>query len=145
MLIIRLLILTVALIVIPGTYALSLDEPAVITRNPFTPQLPKKVKIVEEKPKPGSDNSDKNLSDKPKPDNQKIQTQTPVTADLKAPELPQPKFTITGILWNSDRPQAIINGQVVDIGDIVQEFKIESIDPTGIEVSFKGVKMTVKP
>lgn len=138
------IILTVTFFLIPAKLVFSAEEsvPAA-TRNPFTPQLPKKIKIVEDKQKTVPENITKNPLDKAKTNDQKIQI--PVAGEPKVPELPQPKFIVTGIIWNSDRPQAIINGQVVDIGDVVQEFKIESIDPLGIEVSIRGVKMTVKP
>jgi len=58
-----------------------------------------------------------------------------------------PKFNISGIVWNCDRPQAIINGTVVDVGDTLDSLKIKvtGISKDGVEVMFKGVKMTVAP
>jgi hypothetical protein len=54
-----------------------------------------------------------------------------------------PPFTITGVIWNSDRPQAIINGQVVDVGDTVSNTKIVAIKKDGIDVLVEGVTMTI--
>lgn len=129
------------MILAPSVFAQKPETTAAQIRNPFIPQLPKKAEIVAENPVPVPDNTSKIPIPKPvetKPGNT-------IAVEPKAPPLPQPNFTVTGIIWNTDRPQAIINGQVVDIGDMVQEFKIESINQTAIEVSIQGVKMTVKP
>lgn len=125
------------------SYAQTQNTPVSEIRNPFIPQLPIKPQIVENKQKTIPDNPIHIISNKLKSSDSKINI--PDALEPKLPPLPQPNFTITGIIWNTDRPQAIINGQVVDIGDVIQDFKIESISPTAIEVSIKGVKMTVKP
>jgi len=62
----------------------------------------------------------------------------------KAPAAP-PSLNITGLIWNSDRPQAIINEQVVDIGDTVQNVEIVAIHKMGVDISFNGQVITVKP
>ena len=65
---------------------------------------------------------------------------------MKAPEM-----TITGLVWNSERPQAIINGKVLSVGDTwtdsqtKEEIKINRIEKTGIDVSYKGKTWTIKP
>ncbi|MCA9404793.1 MAG: hypothetical protein KC897_13475, partial [Candidatus Omnitrophica bacterium] len=61
------------------------------------------------------------------------------------PPIPKPNFRITGLIWNSPRPQVIINGEVLDIGDEVQGFRIEDINKTGVDVSIRGVTQTVEP
>ena len=61
-----------------------------------------------------------------------------------APAKP-PAVVITGLIWNSDRPQAIINGQVVDIGDNIGEMEIVSINKTGIDLLYQGEKITLTP
>ena len=73
----------------------------------------------------------------------------PVTEDVSQPKLKPvvtaPNLNISGLVWNSNRPQAIINGQVVSIGDTVNDVKIMNIKKTGVEVSYQGVTMTIKP
>ncbi|HPN87966.1 MAG TPA: hypothetical protein PLH56_01355 [Candidatus Omnitrophota bacterium] len=61
-----------------------------------------------------------------------------------------PQVTITGIVWNTEKPQAIINGVVLNIGDTIfdsqnEEIKINKIYKTGIDVSYKGKTWTIKP
>ena len=56
-----------------------------------------------------------------------------------------PNVSISGIIWNSDRPQAIINGQIVDVGDTVMEIEITDIQKTGIDGLFDGRAVTLKP
>lgn len=56
-----------------------------------------------------------------------------------------PKFQVSGIVWNTDRPQAIVNNKVIAIGDQLENATIVSIDKSGIEISFQGVLFIVKP
>jgi hypothetical protein len=65
--------------------------------------------------------------------------------ELPVPERPVPDVIINGIIWNSDRPQAIINGRIVDIGDTIFEIQITGIQKTGIEGLFDGRVVTLKP
>lgn len=53
------------------------------------------------------------------------------------PKIP-PTFVVSGIIWNSKKPQAIIDDQIVEIGQIIQEAKITHISPSGIKYSFDG-------
>ncbi len=118
-------------------------------RNPFLPQLPEKPKVVETppdtRPTPGQ-NPVKGQEDDDPP--RQTPRQTPnqsVDSGTREVPIPKPNFRITGILWNSPRPQAIINGQVLDVGDEIEGFRIESIRPSGIDVSIRGVTLTVEP
>ncbi|MBP9854256.1 MAG: hypothetical protein KBD53_05275 [Candidatus Omnitrophica bacterium] len=112
-------------------------------KNPFTPQLPKKIKIVEKNGKP----TDKKIlkDSTPKTNSSQSKSSKQNNAESKTSSTPQPNFVVTGIIWNSDRPQAIINSQVLDIGDSIQEYKVESIEKEGIVMSNKDIKMTIKP
>lgn len=56
-----------------------------------------------------------------------------------------PNVSISGIIWNSDRPQAIINGTIVDIGDTISNIKITGIQKEGVEGLFDGRTVTLKP
>jgi hypothetical protein len=51
---------------------------------------------------------------------------------------PMPKLTIEGIIWNTQIPQAIVNGQVVRIGDTIEGVKIEKIEKQGITIDHNG-------
>lgn len=87
-------------------------------KNPFVSMLPKKEIIV------------------PKTE----VTETPQI--VQQPVITLPTLTITGLIWNSDRPQAIVNGQVVTIGDVIDGAKITKIDKNGIETAFGGQNFT---
>jgi len=53
-------------------------------------------------------------------------------------ELPLPALSIEGLIWNTRIPQAIINGKVVRVGDVIEDVKILKIDKEGIEVEYQG-------
>ncbi|MCA9406914.1 MAG: hypothetical protein KC684_10275 [Candidatus Omnitrophica bacterium] len=103
-------------------------------RNPFIPQLPVEAELEPPKPEPAP-------SPQPRPRPQPAPE--PVKPQVKQPTR-MPTFNITGIVWNSDRPQAIINGSVKDIGDSIDGVEIISIHKEGIDVSFQGKNMTIK-
>ncbi len=112
-------------------------------RNPFKSQLPvkeiKKPVIKEKRP----------VALKPvkKPDTEIIPS-TPnkpeVEPEKKKPIPPLPNITINGIIWDSDRPQAIINGHIIDIGDAILQIEITDIRKTEIEGLFHGRPVTIK-
>jgi len=58
-------------------------------------------------------------------------------------KLPLPKITISGLIWNTDMPQAIVNGQVKKIGDTVAGVKLIDITKTGITVEYMGEKVII--
>jgi len=114
--------------------------------NPFEPQTPKRAekKMITKDVKsvsPGTKKPIKNLWDifKSKKTTKKI------PHSISKEKIIPPKLIITGLVWNTDRPQAIINGQVVDIGDTLQATKIVAINKTGVDISFKGKKITITP
>jgi hypothetical protein len=53
-----------------------------------------------------------------------------------APVLPE--MTVSGIIWGTAIPQAIINDKVVKIGDTIDEVKIININKDFISVVFSG-------
>lgn len=98
-------------------------------RNPFVPVIPP-PKIVEtpvEQPVRKVDN---------------IIT-VPQAPPQRRPPVPPPSLSIQGIVWGGDRPQAIIGGKVVGVGDTVQGVKIVSIRKSGIDVLSGGRKFHV--
>lgn len=103
--------------------------------NPFKPQLPlpkpAPVKTPDEQQQPKADPKKSGVATVPKP----------------APEQQAtlPTLTITGLVWNSDRPQAIINGAVVDIGDTVASVKVIAIRKESVDVLFQDKKITIQP
>ena len=56
-----------------------------------------------------------------------------------------PVFSVQGMVWGNNRPQAIINGEVFEEGDVVQEAEIIVIDKQGITFLYQGKKFIVRP
>jgi len=113
-------------------------------RNPFKSVLPQKEKKKEEKHIMISKPKEIfRVIEKPKP---------PVKAEKKAssppkviePKLPNLEAEITGLIWNSDRPQAIVNGEVLEIGDEVNGMKIVNIEKTGVYIKFLEKVLKIK-
>ena len=109
-------------------------------RDPFTPQLP--LPPVEEIQKPAVPNPPHVESLPVKnvvmPPSQSPKFTPPVSGELKPPEI-----KISGIIWNTDQPQALINNQMVKVGDQIAEWTIEKIDENGIELSSRGKKILI--
>jgi len=93
-------------------------------KNPFIPQLPEKEEKQLPRPKPDKTKQPKRSAPKPQ-----------VVDD--EPQLAKPKFSISGLVWNTDRPQAIINNQIYDVGDVIQQWTITEINKEGIEINFR--------
>jgi len=110
-----------------------LESGKLSVKNPFASQLP--VVIIESKPEP---NKKPVLDDEP---NQNV----PITkSDVpETPPRPAPILAIKGLIWNSDRPQAIIGEKIVNIGDVVAEVHITGIDSSGVEGMFDGRTITI--
>ena len=119
-------------------------------RNPFKSQLPKEEKKTEQRPEV------KPVPPEPKPVPAPPPPQPPMPVIVNPPPVvppqppppraePMPILTITGLIWNTDRPQAIVNGQVADVGDIIAGVKIINIRKGGIDVSFQGRTVTLQP
>jgi hypothetical protein len=56
---------------------------------------------------------------------------------------PLPELKVQGLIWGGNIPQAIINGNVVAVGDVVNEARIEAIDRSGITVFFDKRSYTI--
>jgi type II secretory pathway component PulC len=90
------------------------------------------------------------VTTKTQPDIQTGTTETPTIISQQTPVveevvLPKPDYKISGIVWNTDRPQAIIEGRIVDIGDSIEQWRIIGISRGGVEVSFKNQKFLIEP
>ncbi len=99
-------------------------------RNPFIPILPS-PQIVEST----SNQITTTTSSRSKPTSVKP-VEVTETKNVSPPALP--KFIISGLVWNTDNPQAIINQEIVEIGDTVDDWTIVAITEDGIKVSSKG-------
>ena len=56
---------------------------------------------------------------------------------------PMPSLSIQGIVWGGRLPQAIINNQVVNIGDIIQGIRLIDISKEGITVFYNGREQVI--
>ena len=52
--------------------------------------------------------------------------------------LPLPKLAIEGMIWNTNMPQAIVNGHIVGIGDTIGGVRIVKIEKQGITIDYDG-------
>lgn len=56
-----------------------------------------------------------------------------------------PKLLVQGLIWGSDKPQAIINDKVFNIGDQVEGAKIIEISKDGVKLSFQDKIILAAP
>lgn len=56
-----------------------------------------------------------------------------------------PALRVGGMIWGSERPQAIIDGEVYDVGDVVKEAEIIGIDREGVTLFYKDRKFILRP
>lgn len=116
-------------------------------RDPFTPQVPQEeVRAQRVEPiSPVEVNEPVVLP--PPPAVQEPSVSMPRQEDITQPPRilePLPGINIVGVVWNTDRPQAILNGQIVGIGDTVSGVKITDIQKTGITVLFQDRTETLE-
>jgi hypothetical protein len=66
----------------------------------------------------------------------------------KEPVKPQksqiPSMKITGIIYDTDRPQAIINGTVVGVGSKISGASVLSIEKGRVVMRYEGIDITLK-
>ncbi len=67
-----------------------------------------------------------------------------ISAEIPEAEIPPPDMVISGLVWNTSSPQAIVNEKIMRVGDKIEEWTISQIRATGIEVNLNGVKHFVK-
>ena len=58
-------------------------------------------------------------------------------ANVKS-EIEALSFALEGLVWNTRRPQAIINGQVVEKGGKIENTEILDIQKEGVKMRYKG-------
>jgi type II secretory pathway component PulC len=62
--------------------------------------------------------------------------------DSAKAQVSAPKLTVEGILWGTDKPQAIINGDVYGVGDVVKgmpQTKIHKIEKGSVIIIHEGI------
>ncbi len=62
---------------------------------------------------------------------------------VEVSEIQPPVLNIQGIVWGGDIPQAIIDGKVVRIGDIVANAHIVDISQKGVDIFFEGRQFSI--
>ena len=99
-------------------------------RDPFTPQLPlpplEKIHEPVEAQNPPREKESSPVSPRP----------------LGEKPLP-PEIKISGLIWNTNQPQAIINDRIVKVGDQIEKWTIQKIDKDGIEISSEGKNILI--
>ena len=103
---------------------------SILERNPFDPQLPFEV-----------------------PEEVLVPVQTVVVKPVEQQKPTEPvvhfdplKFIVKGIIWDSSRPQAIINNQVFNVGDSFEKVgKIVAIDKNGVQIAVAEQTVTLTP
>jgi hypothetical protein len=63
---------------------------------------------------------------------------------IAAPAAETPKLKVTSIFYNAKAPTAIINGQVIGVGDTIDGATVRSIAPRSVEVEFGGRRLTLR-
>ncbi|MDP8264254.1 MAG: hypothetical protein P9M12_02085 [Candidatus Aceula lacicola] len=116
----------------------SFNLTAAQTRNPFKSSLPKIKEIVEKIPEPI------NISSRASKLRPELRT-SPIQVEKKPkPIVKAPVLVISGLIWNTALPQAIINQNIVTIGDIVEKSEIVNIHKGGVDILFSGAPFTIK-
>ncbi len=122
--------------------------------NPFLDQFPKPIEPVAA-PAPNSVTTPTSLPSNQEAVATRLPTETPPTLkpgsttssqsvkSSKPQEITFPNFTINGLVWNTDKPQAIINSNVVSVGDSIEDSVIVDINQTGVEVLREGKRFKI--
>lgn len=109
------------------------STPVWAVRNPFIPQLP-----LPEIPQPVVKNHSASQSTQRNSSQSTQSTATAQFSDVQQRERALPEFNLKGIVWGTDRPQVIINDQVLDVGATFMEITITGIYKKSIEIEFDG-------
>lgn len=108
-------------------------------RDPFRSQLPqKKAHVIDEVGTiPDAGNTDQQETGE-------VVLAIPTIVE-NIEEINLPEVSISGVVWNTNRPQAIINGTVVNVGDQLTEITIVAIQKEQINVRYQGIDFTIIP
>lgn len=114
--------------------------------DPFISRLPKKeipTPDAEKKAPPPDQWSDPltpPLPSKVPPSNKPLPPTVPRPNPAQDTQvsMAEPTLTLTGIVFNTAKPQAVINGTVVSVGDRIAGVEVKSISKGVVEVKFAG-------
>lgn len=74
-----------------------------------------------------------------------VQEQAPVPVESSRDEtFDYSSLSVTGLVWGTDKPKAIINGNIYSKGDIVNEAQILEINKEGILFKYKNKEYLMK-
>lgn len=62
----------------------------------------------------------------------------PLVQDKQTKQFISDDFRISGIVWGTPKPLAIINGKVVGIGDKILGAEVRKIDKNGVLLEYEG-------
>ena len=89
------------------------------------------------------------MQEKP-PEEKVVEPAVPVVQPIPVPVAPEPKklelpeMKVSGIIYDTDKPQAIINGKVVGIGSDINGVLITGIQKGRIDARYDGVDISLK-
>ncbi|MBN1404944.1 MAG: hypothetical protein JW946_00305 [Candidatus Omnitrophica bacterium] len=55
-----------------------------------------------------------------------------------------PSISILGLVWDTSRPQAIIDGKILSVGEEVSGCRLLSVERDGVKVEYKGYEFFIK-
>ena len=67
----------------------------------------------------------------------------PPLVEVQQPAALNKEMKVMGLIWNSDKPQAIVNDTVLSVGDLLDGMKVTSIRRKKIEFLNNGMKVVV--
>ena len=66
------------------------------------------------------------------------------SAPQEQPVVKAPELKVSGVVWEGDSPQAIINDRVVGVGDTVKDAKVVAIRRSEVEVGVQGKNFVIR-
>ncbi len=60
-------------------------------------------------------------------------------------EIILPVMIVEGMIWNSSRPQAVIDKKIYNVDDVIYGAKIEDVTKDGVHLRYKGKEFVVRP
>jgi len=118
-----------------GAGAEDLSDVLSSLKNPFIPQLPRPGQAFEPE-------------EAREPQSQPTPLPRPADRTALRPQetdVPPPVFTINGLVWNTPRPQAIVDNLVRNVGDYIGQWKITEIGKEGIRVKYQTFEYLIEP
>ena len=117
----------------PVTVKSTIDVTGIISnlKNPFQSQLPPPPVVVD----PAQLNPGQNNNQIPNLGNN--------VSNIVNAVIPQkPSITVTGLVWSDIVQQAVVNSQIVGVGDQINGAKVLQINRDGVRVSYQGIEYT---